>query len=56
VTIGTANTTPVFTGLVAAGEYQINVVVPTSLTTGDYPLTVTVAGQVSPLNIVLPIQ
>ena len=34
VTIGTATAMPGFTGLVAAGEYQINVTVPSTLTTG----------------------
>jgi len=56
VTIGPAGTTPGFTGLVAAGEYQMNVTVPSSLTTGDYPITVTVQGQTSPSNVILPVQ
>jgi len=56
VTIGTTAVTPAFTGLVAAGEYQINVVVPSSLKTGSYPITVATQGQTSPSNITLPIQ
>jgi uncharacterized protein (TIGR03437 family) len=56
VTVGSATATPIFTGLVAAGEYQVNVVVPATLTTGTYPITITVQGQVSPSNIILPVQ
>ena len=56
VTVGTATATPSFTGLVAAGEYQINVAVPSGLTTGNYPITVTTQGQTSPSNIILPVQ
>jgi len=56
VTIGSAAATPIFTGLVEAGVYQINVAVPGILTTGDYPVTIAVEGQVSPLNVVLPVQ
>jgi hypothetical protein len=33
-----------------------NMTVLAALTTADYPFTVTVAGQVSPLNIILPVQ
>jgi uncharacterized protein (TIGR03437 family) len=56
VTIGPATATPSFAGLVAAGEYQVNVAVPATLTTGNYPITITVGGQVSPSNIILPVQ
>ena len=56
VTIGTTAVTPSFVGLVAAGEYQINVVVPSGLASGNYPITVSTAGQTSPSNIILPVQ
>ena len=48
---------PSFTGLIEAGVYQMNVVVPATLPTGNYPLTVTVQGQSSPaMTILLPVQ
>ena len=56
VMIGPATVTPMFTGLVEAGVYQINVTVPATLTAGDYPLAVTVEGQVSPPGIILPVE
>ncbi len=56
VTIGTTAVTPSFAGLVAAGEYQLNVVVPAGLASGNYPITVTTQGQTSPANIILPVQ
>jgi uncharacterized protein (TIGR03437 family) len=56
VTVGSATATPGFTGLVAAGEYQINVAVPSTLKTGNYPITVSTQGQTSPSNIILPVQ
>ena len=56
VTIGTKTVTPSFSGLVAAGEYQMNVAIPSGLASGNYPITVTVQGQTSPSNITLPVQ
>jgi uncharacterized protein (TIGR03437 family) len=52
-----ATATPGFTALIEAGVYQMNVVVPSTLTTGNYPLTVTVQGQSSPaMTVLLPVQ
>jgi uncharacterized protein (TIGR03437 family) len=59
VTFGSAAppVTPVFAGLIEAGVYQLNVTVPSTLTTGNYPLTVTVQGQSSPnITVLLPVQ
>jgi len=48
-TIGTANAAVSFAGLTPGfiGLVQANIVVPAGLTTGDYPLAVTVNGQTS---------
>jgi uncharacterized protein (TIGR03437 family) len=56
VKVGSHTATPTYTGLVAAGQYQMNFVVPPDLAPGDYPITVTVAGQTSPAIITLPVK
>jgi uncharacterized protein (TIGR03437 family) len=56
VTIGTKSAAVSFAGLVAAGQFQVNVVVPPDLATGNYPIVVTAAGQSSPGTVILPIQ
>jgi uncharacterized protein (TIGR03437 family) len=56
VTLGGKNANVGFAGLVAPGLFQVNVQVPPDITTGDYPLTVTVGGSVSPGRVILPIQ
>lgn len=45
VQIGNAKATVTFAGLVAPGEFQFNVVIPTSLGNGDQPITATYGGQ-----------
>jgi uncharacterized protein (TIGR03437 family) len=55
VTIGSELAQVSYAGLVAAGEYQLNVVVPGDLAAGNYPITIS-AGQASPGNIILPVQ
>jgi minor extracellular serine protease Vpr len=49
VTFGTTQATPSFTGLTPgiSGLYQINVVVPSTLAPGNYPLTVSIGGVTS---------
>ena len=44
-----------FAGLVAVGEFQINIVIP-SLPDGNYPVTLTIDGQTSQTGVVIPIQ
>jgi uncharacterized protein (TIGR03437 family) len=44
ITIGGINATVAFAGLVAPGEFQINVTVPASLANGDQPITATYGG------------
>ncbi len=56
VTVGIESAVVSFAGLVAPGLFQINVQVPPDLSSGDYPITVTTGGQVSPGRVVLPIQ
>ena len=55
MTIGGANATVQFTGLVAPGEFQINAVVP-NLGSGEYPVVITTAGQSSQTGVVVPVQ
>ncbi len=55
VKIGTSDATVEFVGLVAVGEFQINIVVPT-LPSGNYPVTLTIDGQTSQSNVIIPIQ
>jgi uncharacterized protein (TIGR03437 family) len=53
-TIGTATATVEFAGLVAVGEYQINIVVP-NLAPGEYPVVIRYNGQSSQGGVVVPI-
>ncbi len=55
VTIGTAQATVSFSGLAPGfpGLYQINAVVPTSLTPGTYPITVAIGGQTSKASTIV---
>jgi uncharacterized protein (TIGR03437 family) len=53
-TVGTANAVVQFAGLVAVGEFQINIIVP-NLAPGNYPLTISVAGQTSQTGVTLPV-
>jgi uncharacterized protein (TIGR03437 family) len=55
VTVGSASAFVEFAGLVASGEFQINIVMP-NLPPGEYPVTVTVAGQASQPGVVIPVQ
>jgi uncharacterized protein (TIGR03437 family) len=56
VTIGGANATVVFAGLVAAGEFQFNVVVPSSLGDGDQPVVATYNGSSTQTGAMLAVQ
>jgi len=47
ITIGSDAATPLFTGLVEAGVFQINTTVPV-IPAGNYPITVTVEGYSGP--------
>lgn len=51
----TVSTGAQFAGLVAAGEYQINVMVP-RLQAGLYPVQLTAAGQTSQTGVMAPVQ
>jgi uncharacterized protein (TIGR03437 family) len=54
-TIGTANASVLGTALVAVGEYQINIQVPSGLADGDYPLLIKANGTSSQTGIIIPI-
>jgi uncharacterized protein (TIGR03437 family) len=55
VTVGSADAVVEFAGLVAPGEFQINMIVP-NLSAGEYPVVVKVAGQSSQAGVVIPVQ
>ena len=55
VKIGSTVVTPSFAGLVAPGEFQINLAVPQGVAVGNQPLFVVVNGQSSQTGVVLPI-
>lgn len=54
VLIGDTPATVQYAGLVAVGEFQLNIVVP-SLPAGEYPITVQIAGKSSQSGVVLPV-
>ena len=54
VTIGGVAATVQFAGIVAAGEYQINVMVP-QVPNGDQPILATIAGASSQTGVAIPI-
>jgi uncharacterized protein (TIGR03437 family) len=59
VTIGAAGLAAVpYAGLVAAGEYQVNVTLPQTLAPGNYPLALSTpqSGTATPLQVLLPVQ
>jgi uncharacterized protein (TIGR03437 family) len=45
-----------FAGLVAPGEFQFNVVVPSSLANGDQSIIATYGGQTTPAGTLITIQ
>ena len=53
-TIGTTPATVEFAGLVAVGEFQVNILVP-NLANGEYPVTIKFNGQTSQANIIVPV-
>jgi uncharacterized protein (TIGR03437 family) len=55
VTVGGTDATVEFAGLVASGEFQINIVMP-NLAPGEYPVIVKVAGQSSQSGVIIPVQ
>ena len=54
-TIGTANAPVLGTALVAVGEFQVNIQVPSGLADGEYPLAIKVNGTASQSGVVIPI-
>jgi uncharacterized protein (TIGR03437 family) len=54
-TIGTANAQVLGTALVAVGEFQVNIQVPSGLADGDYQLLIKVNGTPSQTGVVIPI-
>jgi uncharacterized protein (TIGR03437 family) len=56
VMIGGTKATVQFAGLVAPGEFQFNVVVPSSLANGDQSITATYGGQTTQVGTLITIQ
>jgi uncharacterized protein (TIGR03437 family) len=56
ISIGGINALPSFAGLSSAGLYQINLVIPAGLGTGDFPLIATVAGARTQTGVVISLQ
>ena len=54
ITIGTADAPVAFAGLVAPGQYQVNLTTP-QLAAGEYPITVSVNGKTSPANVLFEV-
>jgi len=54
-TLGTANATVQFAGLVAAGLFQVNIIVPAGLADGEYQLLIQANGVSSQTGVVIPI-
>ena len=54
VTIGSLSFPADFSGLVAPGEFQINITVPSLPTSGDLPITIQVDGQPSQTGLLFP--
>ena len=50
------NAAVTYAGLVAAGQFQLNVQIPSGLASGDYPLSITTSGVTSPGLVTLPIR
>jgi uncharacterized protein (TIGR03437 family) len=55
LTVGGQTVTASFAGLVAAGEFQLNVTLPSGLAPGDLPISVSTQGQNSPTGVTIPI-
>ena len=56
IKIGGVNASATFAGLVAAGEFQFNVVVPSSLASGDQSITATYGGRTTQAGTLITIQ
>ena len=54
--IDNVSVTPLFTGLSGAGLYQLNVIIPPGLGTGDVPLVASVGGVRTPSAVVISLQ
>jgi uncharacterized protein (TIGR03437 family) len=53
--VGTANATVLFAGLVGAGLFQINIIVPSGLADGEYQLLIKANGVSSQTGVIIPI-
>jgi uncharacterized protein (TIGR03437 family) len=56
VTIGSVASQVTFAGLISAGLFQINVIVPASTASGDVPLVALVGSTASPGTAVIAVQ
>jgi uncharacterized protein (TIGR03437 family) len=56
VTVGLVNATVLFAGLVAPGEFQFNIVLPSSLSSADQPVTATYNGLTTQAGTLITVQ
>ena len=56
LSINNTSVTPFFAGESSAGLYQLNVVIPSGLGTGDVPLQASVAGAQTQSTVVISLQ
>ena len=56
LTIGETAVIPAFAGISGAGLYQVNVIVPIGLSSGDVSLLATAGGMFTPSNVVISLQ
>jgi uncharacterized protein (TIGR03437 family) len=57
VTIGGQQVTPGFCGMPQGlAVYQVNIQVPTGISAGNQPVTITVGGKTSPTGVIIPVQ
>ncbi len=54
-TLGVANATVQFAGLVGVGLFQVNIIVPAGLSDGDYPLLIKANGVSSQSGVIIPV-
>ena len=54
-TVGTANASVQFAGLVGVGLFQVNIIVPPGLADGDYPLVIKANNVSSQTGVIIPI-
>ena len=55
VNLGSTNLTPSYVGQIGPGYYQVNFMVPSSMSSGNYPFSISIGGKNSQSNVVFPV-